>query len=67
MTANPGMDYAYFSITPWLQTKLIDAGDGKYEIVIIVRLTPHYEYPAILPYTWSCSPLRTVRCVLSIR
>ena len=47
MTANPGMDYAYFSITPWLQTKLIDAGDGKYEIVIIVRLTPHYEYPAI--------------------
>lgn len=48
MTANPGMDYAYFSITPWLQTKLIDAGDGKYEIVIIVRLTPPLRVPCDL-------------------
>ncbi|TFK94535.1 acetyl-CoA synthetase-like protein [Polyporus arcularius HHB13444] len=32
---NPGMDYAYFTITPWIQTKLLAAGDGKYEIVIL--------------------------------
>ncbi|RPD58224.1 acetyl-CoA synthetase-like protein [Lentinus tigrinus ALCF2SS1-7] len=33
--ADPGMDYAYFSVTPWIQTKLLEAGDEKYEIVVL--------------------------------
>ncbi|KAI1788607.1 acetyl-CoA synthetase-like protein [Ganoderma leucocontextum] len=33
--ANPGMDWGYFSITPWVQSTVLDAGDGKFEIVVL--------------------------------
>ena len=39
-TANPGMDWGYFSITPWIQSVVRDAGDGKFEIVVLVRKQP---------------------------
>ena len=26
--ANPGMDWRYFSVTPWVQSIALDAGDG---------------------------------------
>ena len=35
--AKPGMNWSWFSITPWIQTKQVDAGDGKFEIVVLVR------------------------------
>ncbi|KAI0740483.1 hypothetical protein C8Q76DRAFT_790931 [Earliella scabrosa] len=35
--AKPGMDYAYFTITPWIETIQMDAGDGKYEIFVLSR------------------------------
>ena len=40
-SAKPGMDYAYFTITPWIETIQMDAGDGKYEIVVLVRVRNH--------------------------
>ncbi|TBU28871.1 acetyl-CoA synthetase-like protein [Dichomitus squalens] len=32
---NPSMDWGYFSITPWIQSTVRDAGDGKFEIVVL--------------------------------
>ena len=34
------MDWAYFKLSPWNQSVLVDAGEGKYEIVIMVRCHP---------------------------
>ncbi|KAI0808043.1 acetyl-CoA synthetase-like protein [Fomes fomentarius] len=31
----PGMDYAYFTISRWIETIQVDAGDGKYEIIVL--------------------------------
>ncbi|KAI0719494.1 acetyl-CoA synthetase-like protein [Cerioporus squamosus] len=31
----PGMDWEYFSFSPLLKTKLADAGDGTYELIVI--------------------------------
>lgn len=30
------MDYAYFTISRWIETIQVDAGDGKYEIIVLV-------------------------------
>ena len=32
------MEWPWFTITPWIQTVQIDAGDGKFEIVVLVRM-----------------------------
>ncbi|RPD79489.1 acetyl-CoA synthetase-like protein [Lentinus tigrinus ALCF2SS1-7] len=33
--ANPGMNWPYFSITPWIQTVQKDMGDGTYELIVL--------------------------------
>ena len=35
-TANLGMDWPYFSITPWTRSIQEDMGDGTFEIIILV-------------------------------
>ncbi|KAH9939775.1 acetyl-CoA synthetase-like protein [Epithele typhae] len=38
--ADPGMNWSWFSITPWIQTVLRDAGDGKFEIIVLTSQSP---------------------------
>ena len=40
--ANPGMDWAYWSVTTSLQGVFRPMGDGTYEVVIMVSLTDDY-------------------------
>ncbi|TBU32715.1 acetyl-CoA synthetase-like protein [Dichomitus squalens] len=34
-TANPGMDWAYFQLNPMHDQRLVDAGEGRYELIVI--------------------------------
>ena len=36
--ANPGMDWRYFSVTRWVRSTAVEVDDGKFELVILVRL-----------------------------
>ena len=50
---NPGMDWEYFTVSPWLPHVIVDAGDGFVEIVAkVYKCTPttlggytHMELP----------------------
>lgn len=35
--ANPGIDWAYFRFSTWTECVPVDIGDGKYEVVVLVR------------------------------
>ncbi|PIL34315.1 hypothetical protein GSI_03090 [Ganoderma sinense ZZ0214-1] len=43
--ANPGMDWRYFSVTRWVQSTVVDAGDGKFELVILS--SPEDPHPVL--------------------
>lgn len=34
--ANTGMDWAYFQLNPLLDQRVIDAGEGRYELLVVV-------------------------------
>lgn len=52
-TAKPGMDYAYFTISPWVEVTFIEAGGGTSELVVLVSAVRGFQ-------TSRCSPLAPV-------
>ncbi|KAM5540045.1 hypothetical protein V8D89_006185 [Ganoderma adspersum] len=43
--ANPGMDWRYFSVTRWVQSTVVEADDGKFELVILS--SPEDPHPVL--------------------
>ena len=44
LQANPGMDWEYFAFHPPLIIRMVDAGDGTYELIVLVS-RPCLETP----------------------
>ena len=36
LIAEPGMDWEYFKLNPMHDQRLVDAGEGRYELIVVV-------------------------------